>query len=105
MGANHINGDGGHLPPGAAASVPSNLLAGYASKPAAERAAFRQAICPRHFTVSTAAHVALLADAQPGDTAGVTGSSAHFYLLKASDPAISTSWINMLDNTAAPALP
>jgi hypothetical protein len=104
MSLDFINSDGGSLPPGAASSTPSNLLAGYSAKPAAEKSAFRQAICPRRYTVSTAANVALLTDAQPGDTAGVAASSAHLYLLKAADPTLNTNWINMLDNTAPPAL-
>lgn len=102
MGLDYINSDGGTLPPGAASSTPSNLLKGYAAKPAAEKSAFRQAICPRRYKVATAAAVVALADAQPGDTAGVAGSLAHLYLLKASDPTLQASWINMLDNTAPP---
>ncbi|MDB6133298.1 MAG: hypothetical protein JWM59_1541 [Verrucomicrobiales bacterium] len=105
MSLQHIDSDGGQLPPGAASSTPSNLLAGYAARPAAEKSAFRQAICPRRFTVSTAANVALLTDAQPGDLAGVTGSSDYVFLLKAADPTLNTNWVNMLTNLAPPALP
>ncbi|MDB6132004.1 MAG: hypothetical protein JWM59_247 [Verrucomicrobiales bacterium] len=105
MGLQHLNSDGGHLPPGAAAATASNLLADYAARPAEERAAFRQALCPRHFTVSTAAGVALLADAQAGDTAGVAGSDNHLYLLRATDPSLAGNWVDMLTNLPAPALP
>ncbi|RYD32257.1 MAG: hypothetical protein EOP86_16105 [Verrucomicrobiaceae bacterium] len=102
MGADYINADGGHLPPGAASSTPSNLLAGYASKPAAEKATFRQCICPRHFTAATAADVKTLAEAQPGDTAGVQGSDDYCFLLKAADPPQANSWVNMLTNLPPP---
>ena len=102
MGLDYINSDGGHLPPGAASSTPSNLLAGYSARPAAEKSAFRQAICPRHFTVAAAADVKTLAEAQAGDTAGVAGSSDYLYLLKAADPSQASSWVNMLTNLAPP---
>lgn len=100
-----INEDGGTLPPGGSISPPSNLLLNFAARPTAEKAAFRQSIAPRHWTVAEPYFVVGLKDAMPGDTASKAGATNAIYLLKVKDYSLAASWVNMLTNTAAPAIP
>lgn len=100
-----VNEDGGKLPVGGSISPPTNLLAGFSSRPLAERKAFKRAIAPKHWTVTDAARVVELESAMPGDTASKSGETNAIYLLTAADPTLEASWINMLTNTQPPSLP
>lgn len=99
-----VNEDGGKLPVGGSISPPSNMLAGFSSRPVAERKAFKRAIAPKHWTVTDESLVVELEGAMPGDTASKSGVTTAIYLLTAADSTLRASWINMLTNTQPPAI-
>lgn len=97
----YINGDGGHLPPGAPSLPPVNLFAGYGGLTPAQKDAWRAAICPRHFVVPVTSTVTICTDAMPGDTASAADYTGYLFLLTASDPTVNTNWINLLTGSTA----
>ena len=103
MGLAFIDGDGGHLPPGAPSQTESNLLAGFSSLPEPERAYFMVAICPAHFVVDAPESVHL--DPPPavaGDTASVSGTDNYLFLLKSNAPATAANWVNLITGQPPP---